>query len=572
MSPLSIIKITEEEEEEIKFGNAACKIISAPVYRRIFIAIVLGSLLSVGISYANDSNSNNSRLMSSSSTDALVARRVSLGYDKATFDTVRLAAAAVKTTREYDADDRREKKKSTSTTISTATAAQTTTTFSIVEAMEKRKKMSEKDYTIDDVREAKKEDEEENAFKGERGREKLFSTAAIEASESKDNNDLREKKNSNKKGEEVRSSAAAQQRAKLSKMPNLIDLFEQKAATATTTINNNNNYIKNNVKCQSVFTIGLEGVGHHAFQMGKDAFMKTLLRDHLKKSNEHENGQETDKLFIDNDIHFDNLLLESKYDEIFNTFRKGCENVAEMHKKNNNEKLTSCYSTRSYSFPHKLGPFATGKGLDVNHAKRWDPNDKTQRDYLFQHGHPIDIVKYYNAAKNNQCDVKFVLLHRNIVETARSHKNWDTGLNAHVNVLKMFAEYIDQSLSKIPDNAWVRVNYEDFWKSDLERDEIFTKLVDFLGWQSNASEAFANSQFDLNVHPKKYKTKSKPPCEEIKELDIIQREFFDTMFKAYARRDKHVTNEPLSHFFTESPNKREYESCYEQHREQLGLL
>ena len=44
------------------------------------------------------------------------------------------------------------------------------------------------------------------------------------------------------------------------------------------------------------------------------------------------------------------------------------------------------------------------------------------------------------------------------------------------------------------------------------------------------------------------------------------------MFKAYARRDKHVTNEPLSHFFTESPNKREYESCYEQHREQLGLL
>ena len=140
-----------------------------------------------------------------------------------------------------------------------------------------------------------------------------------------------------------------------------------------------------------MFTLGLEGVGHHAFQMGKDAFVKTLLRDHLNnvrakdragnnndidddndddkyKDIVEKHAREEDRMFIDNDDHFWNLILENKYDEIFKTFRKGCEKEA---KKNGNEK-TACYSTRSFSFPHKLGPFATDSGLDVNHAAlRW---------------------------------------------------------------------------------------------------------------------------------------------------------------------------------------------------------
>jgi hypothetical protein len=335
-------------------------------------------------------------------------------------------------------------------------------------------------------------------------------------------------------------------------------------------------YFSNNAKCENVFTLGLEGVGHHAFQMGKDAFVKSLLRDHLhnvreKKENSNDNNEvfndiveeharEEDRMFIDNDDHFWNLILDNNYDEIFRTFRKGCEEEA---KKNGNEK-TVCYSTRSFSFPHKLGPFATGSGLDVNHVQRWDPRNKEHRNYLFNHGHPINILDYFEAAERNGCQVKFILLHRNFVETARSHKTWDQGLEKHVNVLKMFAEYIDVSLANLPSNSWRRVDYEDFWRPKEERDKIFQTLsTDFLHWSSDAHEAFMNSQFDLNVHPRKYKTTDKPSCEEVRELDRVQRNFFDRKLTAYSKQDKHVTNLPLSHFFTESPSRALYEQCWE---------
>ena len=342
-------------------------------------------------------------------------------------------------------------------------------------------------------------------------------------------------------------------------------------------------YFKNNAKCENVFTLGLEGVGHHAFQMGKDAFVKTLLRDHLNnvrakdragnnndidddndddkyKDIVEKHAREEDRMFIDNDDHFWNLILENKYDEIFKTFRKGCEKEA---KKNGNEK-TACYSTRSFSFPHKLGPFATESGLDVNHALRWDPSNPEHRKYLFDHGHPINILKYFEAAERNGCRVKFILLHRNIVETTRSHKTWDRGLENHLNVLKMFAEYIDVSLANLPSNSWRRVNYEDFWRPQEERDKIFQALAtDYLHWSSDAHDSFVNSQFDLNVHPRKYKTADRPPCEEVRELDRTQRNFFDQKLTSYSRRDKHVTNLPLSHFFTESPNKDMYKECWE---------
>ena len=376
-------------------------------------------------------------------------------------------------------------------------------------------------------------------------------------------------KNTNKEVPNYKSQAEANLRM----IPtSLFDLFKSKEYEEEE--KEEKSYFENNAKCENVFTLGLEGVGHHAFQMGKDAFVKTLLREHLgnveekKKSGNTNNNKdivemharEEDRMFIDNDDHFWNLILENKYDEIFKTFRKGCEEVA---KKNGNEK-TACYSTRSFSFPHKLGPFATGSGLDVNHAQRWDPRNPEHRKYLFDHGHPINILKYFEAAERNGCQVKFILLHRNIVETARSHKTWDQGLEKHLNVLKMFAEYIDVSLANLPSNSWRRVNYEDFWRPHEERDRIFQTLAtDFLHWSSDAHESFMNSQFDLNVHPRKYKTNDKPPCDEVRELDRVQRNFFDRKLTSYSKREKHVTNLPLSHFFTESPNKALYEQCWE---------
>ena len=395
-------------------------------------------------------------------------------------------------------------------------------------------------------------------------------TASVEEDENVQNEEGEEKPNST-------SRVGANARTVLTSALDVFKNAEHEDAGKET-----KKYFKNNAKCENVFTLGLEGVGHHAFQMGKDAFVKTLLRDHLNnvrakdragnnndiddddddkyKGIVEKHAREEDRMFIDNDDHFWNLILENKYDEIFKTFRKGCEKEA---KKNGNEK-TACYSTRSFSFPHKLGPFATESGLDVNHALRWDPSNPEHRKYLFDHGHPINILKYFEAAERNGCRVKFILLHRNIVETTRSHKTWDRGLANHLNVLKMFAEYIDESLANLPSNSWRRVNYEDFWRPQEERDKIFQALAtDYLHWSSDAHDSFVNSQFDLNVHPRKYKTADRPPCEEVRELDRTQRNFFDQKLTSYSRRDKHVTNLPLSHFFTESPNKDMYKECWE---------
>ena len=401
-------------------------------------------------------------------------------------------------------------------------------------------------------------------------------TASVEEDENVQNEEGEEKPNS------TTSRVGANARTVLTSVFDVFKNTEHEDAGKET-----KKYFKNNAKCENVFTLGLEGVGHHAFQMGKDAFVKTLLRDHLNnvrakdragnnndiddddkyKDIVEKHAREEDRMFIDNDDHFWNLILENKYDEIFKTFRKGCEKEA---KKNGNEK-TACYSTRSFSFPHKLGPFATDSGLDVNHALRWDPSNPEHRKYLFDHGHPINILKYFEAAEKNGCRVKFILLHRNIVETTRSHKTWDRGLENHLNVLKMFAEYIDVSLANLPSNSWRRVNYEDFWRPQEERDKIFQALAtDYLHWSSDAHDSFVNSQFDLNVHPRKYKTADRPPCEEVRELDRTQRNFFDQKLTSYSRRDKHVTNLPLSHFFTESPNKDMYKECWEASKASLS--
>ena len=401
-------------------------------------------------------------------------------------------------------------------------------------------------------------------------------TASVEEDENVQNEEGEEKPNS------TASRVGANARTVLTSAFDVFKNAEHEDAGKET-----KKYFKNNAKCENVFTLGLEGVGHHAFQMGKDAFVKTLLRDHLNnvrakdragnnndiddddkyKDIVEKHAREEDRMFIDNDDHFWNLILENKYDEIFKTFRKGCEKEA---KKNGNEK-TACYSTRSFSFPHKLGPFATDSGLDVNHALRWDPSNPEHRKYLFDHGHPINILKYFEAAEKNGCRVKFILLHRNIVETTRSHKTWDRGLENHLNVLKMFAEYIDVSLANLPSNSWRRVNYEDFWRPQEERDKIFQALAtDYLHWSSDAHDSFVNSQFDLNVHPRKYKTADRPPCEEVRELDRTQRNFFDQKLTSYSRRDKHVTNLPLSHFFTESPNKDMYKECWEASKASLS--
>ena len=98
-------------------------------------------------------------------------------------------------------------------------------------------------------------------------------------------------KNTNKEVPNYKSQAEANLRM----IPtSLFDLFKSKEYEEEE--KEEKSYFENNAKCENVFTLGLEGVGHHAFQMGKDAFVNTLLSDHLnnvieKKKNTNNNNE-----------------------------------------------------------------------------------------------------------------------------------------------------------------------------------------------------------------------------------------------------------------------------------------
>jgi len=110
---------------------------------------------------------------------------------------------------------------------------------------------------------------------------------------------------------------------------------------------------------------------------------------------------------------------------------------------------------------------------------RWHPNIIVHWLYLNSTGHPINIERYYREA-SKFCKVRFILLHRNLVETVWTHRTWDTGIRGHSQVLGMFAQYIEHSLQKIPDSAWKRIDYEDFWSD--RRDYVLKDLCSFLEW------------------------------------------------------------------------------------------
>lgn len=297
--------------------------------------------------------------------------------------------------------------------------------------------------------------------------------------------------------------------------------------------------------CQVVFTIGLEGVGHHGFVFRHNSFLQRLLQLHMRSRNARSGSN--DRMYVKTRSNFNKKLSLNDYSGLFSYFQEKCyEGLG----------LTECYSTPSLSFPDDRGPFL-GTKENIKSAKRWNPEDIRHKNYLFKHGHPINIEKFYFEG-SKFCEVKFILLHRNFAEAVLSHHEWDTGWKAHREVLLMFSQYINSSLKSIPQEAWMRINYEDFWRPKEERDLILDKLSSFLKWKASCEEALNISNFRLKLSPKNY---DESKCRMIQSLEESQKSRLDHL-ETYANTSKHPLMLELSHFHSDSPSARWFvESC-----------
>lgn len=270
--------------------------------------------------------------------------------------------------------------------------------------------------------------------------------------------------------------------------------------------------------CQQVHVIGLEGVGHHGFypvlggylsqvqgvvNVGRGGPGATLIRQGIRETN---------------------------YSKVHAGAKKLSETCSRKGK--------TCVAFGGGSYPNSRSPFTSRLKSEKRwHQKHWP--------YLIEHGHPLHISKWYDAM-STVCDVRLVLLHRNLVESVWTHKTWDTGIQGHSEVITMFAKFIDLMLHEVPSSSWIRINYEDFWSSRI--DEALTKLFSFLGWEADVEVHEIRQQVGFRYNS----SKPIPPCSVVKRLDSIQDISLNSLPR-YSDPSKHVLGNALSTFYRDSP-------------------
>ena len=216
---------------------------------------------------------------------------------------------------------------------------------------------------------------------------------------------------------------------------------------------------------------------------------------------------------------------QAEVEEGYSLFAKRCTN-----------QNRTCVRFGGGSYPNSRSPFTT----KLKAVKRWQP---IHWAYLLDVGHPIHTSKWF-AAVSKYCDVRIVLLHRNFVDTVWSHRTWDTGPIGHGEVLLMFAKFMEDMLTRIPSDSWIRFNYEDFWSP--HRDQALNSLTRFLGWEADVVHAFDNSGFQLSKH-----MKTVPSCKLVKRLHELQISKFMELPK-FSSQSQHVLGQQLSTFFDDS--------------------
>ena len=273
-----------------------------------------------------------------------------------------------------------------------------------------------------------------------------------------------------------------------------------------------------NAGCEVIYVVGLEGVGHH----GLGPVLTSLLQ-HAQNKQGVVNRRMGKGL---------------NYSESFRMYAESCKKVR-----------GGCVNFGGGSFPNSRSPFTT----KLKSKMRWNPHSEKHWQYLKSIGHPIHIERYYNAGREF-CKVRFILLHRNLLDTVWAHRTWDTGIRGHSQVLGMFAQYIDQNLQKLPDFAWKRIDYEDFWSD--RRDDILKDLCNFLDWNvPNVTSAFIDSSFRLTT-----RSRARIPCSVVKYLETEEKTIQNSVF-TYSNVKQHLGYEKeLSTYATDSPRRNP--RCY----------
>lgn len=110
--------------------------------------------------------------------------------------------------------------------------------------------------------------------------------------------------------------------------------------------------------------------------------------------------------------------------------------------------------------------------------------------------HPTNLYRM-TAAYSKYAEIKFVVLHRNFLQTIASHSHWDHGIEGHSNVIRGFMLLISRFLKNHPVDVktgrkmWTLVCtdnleskfHEDSTQVEEVRQRVLTHLTDFLSWE-----------------------------------------------------------------------------------------
>ena len=172
-----------------------------------------------------------------------------------------------------------------------------------------------------------------------------------------------------------------------------------------------------------IFIVGCEGCGHH----GLEPVIETAINN---------SGA---------NLYFKWGPLRNIFNELWYAKKQVTENARQIL-----SKIENTYIFESNSFP--AFNFRT---VDA----QWDLEEMT------------NLLRPY-------AKIRYLVLHRDPIAMAFSHKDFDGGLRNHAKVIATFLKYLNLKLSKIDSNLFTVINYEDLLE---KQDALASPLAHFLG-------------------------------------------------------------------------------------------
>lgn len=157
-----------------------------------------------------------------------------------------------------------------------------------------------------------------------------------------------------------------------------------------------------------------------------------------------------------------------------------------------------------------------------------DPEALAREEGSGNPGNSVDLREFVQLFKEH-ADVKVLVLHRSIVASAWSHKDWDGSLLQHGRVLALFTEYLTNVLGSLEPEAWRWVAYEDVCAAHRRGQfgEVALALGDFLG----LSQAPLHRAFE-RFRPSTKDAAAEMPPSILQELRALEAERGDRWFPA----------------------------------------